>query len=213
VEDDLLRDAAAHGVGELVLQLVAGDRVLVLERQHHRVAEGLAARQDRDLRDRVGVVHRRRGEGVTALVVRGDELLLVLHDARAALRTGDDAVDGLVEGAHVDELRVGARREQRGLVEHVGEVGAGEAGRLARDDREVDRRRERLAAAVHLEDALAALEVGGVDADLAVEAARAQQRRVEDVGAVGRGDDETEAFGSKPSISTSIWLSVCSRSS
>ena len=34
------------------------------------------------------------------------------------------------------------------------------------------------------------MHVGGVDGDLAVEAARAQQRRVEDVGAVGRRDED-----------------------
>ena len=190
MEDDLLGDAAAHRVGELVEQLVAGDRVLVFERQHHRVAEGATARQDRDLRDGVGVAHRRRRERVAALVVRGDELLLVVHHARATLRAGHDAVDGLVEGAVVDELRVAARGEQRGLVEHVREVGAGEAGRLAREHLEVDALGHRLALGVHLEDLLAALQVGSVDADLAVEAARAQQGGVEDVGAVGRRDQD-----------------------
>jgi hypothetical protein len=49
---------------------------------------------------------------------------------------------------------------------------------------------ERLALGVDLEDRLAADQVGAVDDDLAVEAARAQQRRVEDVGAVGRGDQD-----------------------
>jgi hypothetical protein len=136
------------------------------------------------------VAHRGGGESVPALVVRRDQLLLVAHDARAALRTGDDAVDRLVERAVVDQLRVGACREQRGLVEDVREVGTGEARGLPGDDLEVDSLGERLAAAVHLEDALAAEQVGSVDADLAVEAAGAQQRRVEDVGAVGRGDQD-----------------------
>ena len=49
---------------------------------------------------------------------------------------------------------------------------------------------ERLALAVHLEDLLAAVQVGRVDADLAVEAAGAQQRGVEDVGAVRRRDQD-----------------------
>ena len=109
---------------------------------------------------------------------------------RATLRAGHDAVDRLVEGAVVDQLRVAARGEQRGLVEHVGQVGTGEARRLAREHLEVDALGHRLALGVHLEDLLAALEVGRVDADLAVEAARAQQRGVEDVGAVGRGDQD-----------------------
>ena len=42
VEDQLLGDPAAHRVGELVEQLVARGRVLVLERHHHRVARAPA---------------------------------------------------------------------------------------------------------------------------------------------------------------------------
>ena len=84
--------------------------------------------------------------------------------------------------------------EQRGLVEHVGQVGAGEAGGAAGDDREVDARRHRLALGVHLEDLPAALHVGAVDGDLAVEAAGTKQRRVEDVGPVGGGDEDDAAL-------------------
>src|SRR3712207_8362809 len=63
-------------------------------------------------------------------------------------------------------------------VDDVGEVGAGEAGRATRQDLDVDLLGHRLAAGVHLEDAGAPHEVGAVDDDLAVEAARAQQGRV-----------------------------------
>ncbi len=86
-----------------------------------------------------------------------------------------------------------ARGQQRGLVEDVLEVGAGEARRTSRDGEQVDARRERLAARVDLEDLVAAGEVGGVDLDLPVEAARTQQRRVEHVGAVGRRDQDDAA--------------------
>ena len=55
---------------------------------------------------------------------------------------------------------------------------------------EVDLLRERLAAGVDLEDLLAALAVGAVDDDLAVEAAGAKERRVEDVRPVGGGDED-----------------------
>ena len=48
----------------------------------------------------------------------------------------------------------------------------------------------RLALGVHLEDPVAADHVGVLDGDLPVEAAGAQQRRVEDVGAVGRRDED-----------------------
>src|SRR5262249_40584655 len=54
---------------------------------------------------------------------------------------------------------------------------------------------QRLALAVDLEDGDAALDVGGVDDHLAVEAAGAKQGRVEDVRAVGRGDDDDVRVG------------------
>ena len=63
-------------------------------------------------------------------------------------------------------------------------------GRLGGEHVEVDLLAERLALGVHLEDVAAALAVGAVDDDLAVEAAGAQQRRVEDVGAVRGGDQD-----------------------
>ena len=99
VEDHLLGGPAAEHVGELVEHLRAGLGVLVLVGQHHRVAQGPAARQDRDLVHRVGARQRRGHQGVAALVVGRDELLLLAHQAGALLRAGDDAVDRLVEVA------------------------------------------------------------------------------------------------------------------
>ena len=62
---------------------------------------------------------------------------------------------------------------------------------MPRDDHlEVDVGRERHLAHVHLQDLLAADEVGVRDHDLAIEAAGPQQRRVEHVGPVGRRNDD-----------------------
>ena len=55
---------------------------------------------------------------------------------------------------------------------------------------EVDLTCERLAARVHLEDLAAPEAIRAVDHDLAVEAAGTEQRRIEDVGAVGGGDED-----------------------
>ena len=111
-------------------------------------------------------------------------------DPRLALRAGDDPLQGLLELGHADDLLVAPRGEDGRLVDEVGQVGAGEAGRLAGDAFDVDALVERLALGVDLEDLGPALHVGPVEDDLAVEAARAQERRVEDVGAVGGGDDD-----------------------
>ena len=91
---------------------------------------------------------------------------------------------------HADALLVLARRHDRGLVDQVGEVGAGEAGRALGEALERDVLVQRLALRVHVQDGDAALDVGRVDDHLAVEAAGAQQRRVEDVGPVRGGDDD-----------------------
>lgn len=127
-------------------------------------------------------------------MVRGDLLLLLGHDPGPLLRARHDAVDGLVEHLVVDQLQIGARREERRFVQHVRQVGTGEAGRTTGDGAEIDVLRDRLALLVHLEDLQAALHVRPVDRDLPVETARAQQRRVEDVRPVRGGDQDDAAL-------------------
>ena len=55
-------------------------------------------------------------------------------------------------------------------------------------DVEVDILGHRNLLRVNLEDLFAATDIGAIDDDATIEAAGAQKRRVEDVGAVGGGD-------------------------
>ena len=88
-------------------------------------------------------------------------------------------------------LRPAAHGDERRLVDEVGQVGAGHAGRRRGHHVEVDVGAHPLVAAVHLEDRLALARTRAAARRSAVEAARAQQRRVEDVGPVGgRHDDD-----------------------
>ena len=190
MEDDLLGGATAHRIRHLVEQLVARLRVAVLGRHDGRVAERAASRQDGDLGDRVGVVQRRGDQRVTALMVGGVAQLVEGHALGLALRAAHHAVDGLVDGAVVDELGAGTGAQQRGLVEHVGQVGAGEARRTHGDGVQIHIRHERLALGVHLEDGLTAFQVRGLHGHLTVETTGAQQRGVEHVGTVGGRDDD-----------------------
>ena len=105
------------------------------------------------------------------------------------LRSGPaiDAVEGLAELGAADDLLVAAGGQDGRLVDDVGQVGAAEAGRGAGDRLEVERLVERLAPHVHAQDLQAPLHVGPVEDDLAVEAARPQEGRVEHVGPVGGG--------------------------
>ena len=164
--------------------------VLVLERERQRPTERATAGHDRHLVHGIGVRQHVTDERVAALVVGDDQLLLLGHHAGLALGAGDHTIDRLLELGHPDVLLVVPRREQRGLVHEIGEVGAGESRRAPGENAEVDRSGERLVLGVDGEDLLASLEVGAVDDDLAVEAARAQERGVEDVGTVGGGDED-----------------------
>ena len=94
---------------------------------------------------------------------------------------------------HGDFLPVAPCGKERRFVGEVGEIGAREAGRAARDVKRFDGIIERLFAHMHFEDLFTAFEVGQADHDLPVKTTGAQQRRVKHVRAVGGGDDD-DAF-------------------
>ena len=132
---------------------------------------------------------RQRHERVAHLVIGDDLALLRIEQAVALLQAGDDALDRVVEVGHRHRVGAAARGEQRRLVDEVGEVGAGEAGRQRRDllrRRRPARASPSSCAPRRICDA--ALLVRPVDQHLPVEAAGAQQRRVEDLGPVGRAE-------------------------
>ena len=131
-----------------------------------------------------------RHERMAAFVIGGELLLLVGHGERAALRAHHHLVLGVFEFAHRHDALAAARRKQRRLVDEIGEIGAREAGRAARDHARIDIGGQRHLAHMHAQDLLAADEVGIGHDDLAVETARTQQRRIEHVGTVGGGDQD-----------------------
>ena len=105
-----------------------------------------------------------------------------------ALGAHQDLVLGHFKVVHVDRLAVVAGGGEGGLVDHVGQVGAGEARCAASQDVEVHVLGHGDLLGVDAENLFAATDVGTVDDDAAVEAAGAQQRGIEHVGAVGGGD-------------------------
>ncbi|GJD94933.1 hypothetical protein OCOJLMKI_2140 [Methylobacterium iners] len=135
---------------------------------------------------------------MTSLVVGGEPLLVLGHHEGAPLGAHHDLVLGVLELVHRHDPLAAARGEQGRFVDEVHQVGAGEARRAAGDDLEVDVRRQGHLADVDAQDALAADDVRVRHHDLAVEPARAQQGRVEHVGAVGGRDDDHALVGLEP---------------
>ena len=194
-EHHFLGDAPAHHDGEARGHLLAAHRQLVALRQLHDHAERAAARNDGGLVHRIGGLDVERDDGVAAFVIGGQHLLFVGHDQRLALGAHHHLVLGVLELGLRHHALVAARRHQGRLVDQVGQVGAGEAGRAARDGLQVHVRRQRHLAHVHLQDVLAADHVRVRHHHLAVEAAGAQQRRIEHVGPVGGGDQDDAFVG------------------
>ena len=130
-----------------------------------------------------------RDNRVAGFVI-GDRLALAHAHDTLFLEPRDEAIDGVVEVAHLDRFLVLARGEQGSLVDEVGEVGARESSRPLCDHAQVDSRRHLHLARVDAENLFAAAHVGLVDEHLAIEAAGTEQRRVEHLGAVGRAHDD-----------------------
>ena len=86
---------------------------------------------------------------------------------------------------HLDPRPSVAGAQDRRLVQQVLQIGAGQAGGLGDDGFKIDAFSERLATRVQRQDVASSRRVRRVQPDLAVEAARTEQCRVEHVRAVG----------------------------
>jgi hypothetical protein len=140
--------------------------------------------------NRIALFEQTADDGMARLVVGGVFFLFLRHHDRLALRSDHHAVDRLVAVVHLDDRFIAPRREQRGLVEQILQIGAGESGRAFRKRLEQDFLAQRLVARMHFQDLLPAFDVRAIDHDLAIETAGPQQGRVEHVGAVRRRDQD-----------------------
>jgi len=137
------------------------------------------------------------GYGVPGFVIGHQTALALGDDPALAFRAEQDTLDGFLKIALGDALLVLAGGDNGPFVDQVLDVGADKAGRGFGQDVQVDIARQRLALDMHLEDFLTSAQIGAIQHDAAVEAARAHQGRVEDVRAVGGGDDDHVGIGVK----------------
>ena len=131
-----------------------------------------------------------RHQRVAGFVIGGIALLGVAEDQRLALRAHQDLVLGQLEIDHHDDFAVLPRGVQRGFVHQVGQVGAGQARRAARQHGKIDVVAQRNLLGVHPQDGFAPLHVGTAHHHAPVETAGPQQRRIQHVGPVGGGHQD-----------------------
>ena len=159
----------AHPDRQRISEVVLAVQVPLVDRQLLGHPEGLAGRQDRDLRHRVGVVRQRGDNRVPGLVDRDRVLLVRQQHVRAFPPAEQDPVPGRVEVVRGQHLAVAAHRVDRRLVRQVGQVGAGEPRRPPGHGVQVDVGTQLLVPAVHREDRGALRQRRQRDRDLPVE--------------------------------------------
>ena len=125
---------------------------------------------------------------MSGFVIRRHPLLLVRQQHRLALGAHQDLVLRKFEVVHHDLLAIDAGCVQRGFVDHVGQVGSAESRCSTGKNVEVDVVCDGNLLHVYAENFFAAANVGQSHHHAAVETAGAQQRGIENVRPVGRGD-------------------------
>ncbi len=192
-EREFLGDAAAERDADVGQHLLARQRKRITLRQAHDHAQRATTRNDGCLVDGIGALNIERHDRVPRFVERSIALFFFAHDERAALGAHHHLVLGVFELGHGDDTLAASRSEQRCLVHEIGEVGAREARRAARNRARFDIGTKRHFAHMDAQDFLAAREIGIRHYDFAVEPAGTQQCRIQNVWAVGRRN-QNDAF-------------------
>ena len=134
---------------------------------------------------------------VSGFVISRSALFLFLDDAGLLLRTDDDFDICLLDLLHPDELLPLACSKQRGFVKEVGQICACKACGGFGDRFEIDGFFQRLIAGMHLQDFYTAFDIGIIDGNLPVETAGTQQRGIQNIRAVGGGNNDDAVIYSK----------------
>ena len=163
---------------------------MVLLRKLQRVAQRLAAADDRDLVNRIGMLQDVAHQGVAALVVGNRGALGFGHHTTLALRTGNHALHRFLDLVHRDHGTMAAGSQQRRLVEQVRQIGAGKANGHLGELLKLHVLVHRLVLGMHAQDLLAALHIRTVDRNLTVKTTGTQQCRIQNIGSVGRSDQD-----------------------
>lgn len=139
---------------------------------------------------RIGVWTSKRGQCVPEPVVRDPPPLGGRDHARSALQAHRDTIDRLLQLCHRYRRPVAAGGQQGGLVDYVGQLGAGEPRGARCHEIEVHARVKRPLASLDGHNGRAAAAVRSINRNLPVKPAPAQQRRVKHLRPVGRGHDD-----------------------
>jgi len=105
-------------------------------------------------------------------------------------QTGNEAFDGLGEIIERCRIRLAARRDEGRFIDQIGEISAGETGRQSSDGVDVELGTYGNLLQMHAQDVGSPFAVGTIDQHLPVKTAGAQQRGIENLRSVRRGEHD-----------------------
>ena len=194
-ERDLFGRASAEQHGQAIHQLVFLKQIAIFRRLLHVTERRESARNDRHLVNRLRAGRELGDDGVARLVKRDDSALFHVHRAGSSARDRRRR-DRWRRAAPAYRLRAFRRappaaplRSARSRDRRPPFPACGVRHIRGR------RRRPASPSGMHLQDGMTAGAVGTIDQHLSIEASRPQQRRVENLGAVGRGEDDDAVAG------------------
>ena len=188
-------NAATHGDDEVGERFLLLSRVLISFGEIHGGTQVGAARNDRDLVQRIGVRQDHVEIGVPGFVPSGAYFLLLGHGKASALAAPADLVACLLHFIERHRIESATSGKQSGFVDKVRQFSPREPGSTAGNFGEIHPCGEFDLLDVNAEDFFAPVDVGQGDRDLAVETAGTQQRRIEHVRTVGGSDDDDAFLG------------------
>ena len=180
MEYQFLRRSSSGQRGNLVLQLFPAHQVMVSLIHLHGISQGSRCTgHDSDLlhRRRIGLL--RRHERMSDLVIGNNLLLLVRKDRILFLIAGDHDLDAFLKICLCHVAPVFPYRPQRRLIDDVGKLCAGCAGRHPGDHREVHVLGKLYFLRVDLQYLLAAFQIRQLHRNSPVKPSRSRKRRIQ----------------------------------
>ena len=189
-KDDLFRRSAAEKHRNIFFEFVFINAVFILNRGIERITKRSAARDNGDLTNGVLCGKAICKDRMTCLMICGLEFFLGFDLMVALLLTNGDLDERFLDIDHADKGFILSRRKKCRFVEKVCKVCTCKANGGLRDLRKIYVAFQRLAAGMDLEDLFSALDIGITNGNLSVKTTGTKERRVKDIGAVGRRDDD-----------------------
>ena len=195
MHENFFGNTSAEQDGDTREQILLVIRVMVFGRQLHRQTQRTSARNNRDFVYGVALRHQTCNQSMAGFVVSRVAFFVFGHDHGFALSAHHDLVFSAFEVFHGNHTAVAASGKQGRFVHEVSQIGTGEAGRTASEDRLVHVGADRNLAHVNFQNLFTAANIGQRNHDLTVKAARTQQCGVKNVRAVRGSDHDDAAVG------------------